>query len=52
MSVVSAIAVRFGTVTLNAMTLHPLSLVVVVFVAGAGGLEPPTYGFGDRRSTD
>jgi hypothetical protein len=28
------------------------SLDRLIKVAGAEGLEPPTYGFGDRRSTN
>ena len=30
----------------------PLSNPLDLALAGAEGLEPPTYGFGDRRSTN
>tara|TARA_B100001123_G_scaffold4356_1_gene5709 strand:- start:553 stop:729 length:177 start_codon:yes stop_codon:yes gene_type:complete len=44
--------------TLNASCLTPcinlsgLIIFYISFLAGAEGIEPPTSGFGDRRSTN
>ena len=36
----------------GALMVFLMALVMSLFLAGAEGIEPPTYGFGDGRSTN